>query len=389
MRNLEFKPLNEHNIQDCIRGWVAAFPNWKYSDALKTAKEQLESMYFFGAYENGVYKGLIVGVETRFCYRGKKLKGIQLDRIYIEPLYRKQSISRFLIEKFEKFAVDSGYTLVNLGPFNTAFYRNMGYGFGSKVLSFKSKPENFIYHKGTRNNLEYFNGKTYVDELKTFIWDQRTNYHGSWNYKLKSFKSNFKKLTDGNHITVMHIEENQIYGVVTYKANKNIVIDDFLFNKPTALKALSSYLHLQKGHIDSIEIKFSQPAILSTCSKPYEITLKDISMIKVVDIVKFIEEIHDIEFTGQCIKMKFVLHDNLNKGVFAICIEFANGKLSIIEDDSIDVKIKMLLSDFSSMLFSQQSFKTYVLAGLAEISNVKYISLISNIFNYEDAPYNI
>jgi len=387
MSKLTFKALNKDNVSDCLRGWVSAFPSWKAEDALKQAKKNIHAMYYFGAYEGNTLKGVIVGAETRFCYRGKVVKDMELEHIHVEPLYRKQGVSRFMIEEFEKFVYGLGYSVINLGPFNTEFYRNMGYGFGPKTLSFSSKPENFMYYDDSCNKLKLYKSKEYKDELKSFLLYQRTDYHGSWSYNSISFNELFDELSHENYVAIMHIEDSKICGVLSYKADKEIIVDNFFFDTPSALKALSSYLHTLKGNTKSITIKYAQPAILCSCNNPYDITLSEISMIKIINIRKFIDELSDIDFANYNLNMKFILHNTLNQECNSVYISCCKGKLRISESNKFDVEIKMLLSDFSSLLFSQQSFKTYIQAGLAKISDKKYIDIVSYIFNYTDTPY--
>lgn len=388
---LKFVKLDKNNVEDCIRGWIAAFPNWKYSDALEAAKKQVSYMSFFGAYEDNIYKGLIVGAETSFNFRGKVLKGFELDHLHTEPLYRKSGISKFLIDEFEKHAVKSGHHMINVGPFNTEFYRNMGYGFGSKVMSFKSKPESFQYFDGATDSLEYYTGENYRQEVENFIRNQRTQYHGSFNYKDLTLEDKFEKLRDKNHITIISICNNKVSGVISYKASRNIEIDDFFFNKPLAAQALSSYLHSLKGNIESIKINCTQPTVLTMCNRPYDICLKEESMVKVINTRKFIEEIKDIDFKAEDIVAEFNLFDSLTKESESIIVQCKDGRLSVADNCNISdcVKVSMNLSDFTSMLFSQQTFKTYVSTGLATIGDENCVSTINSLFSYEDTPYNI
>ena len=389
MREYNFVKLDITNVEDCIRGWIAAFPRWKYSDALKTAKKRVETMCFFGAYENGVYKGLIVGAETSFNYRGIALKGFELDHLHIEPLYRKTGVSKFLIQSFEDYAKKHEYFMINVGPFSTAYYRIMGYGFGSKILSFKSKPENFQYHANATAALEYYDGKTRRKALESFMRKQRVAYHGSFNFNNNALKVRFKKMRDKNRIVIMSVIDDKICGVINYEAADKISIDDFLFNKPLAIQALSSYLHSLKGNIESITVNNAQPSVLAMCDKPYEMCLNEESMVKVIDVKSFIEATRDIQYRAQDISIEMSLYDAITKKNEAITIQCENGYLCVVSQKRDSVKVSMHLSDFSTMLFSQHTFKTYLATGLAKINDESSIQTINDLFAYEDIPYNI
>jgi predicted acetyltransferase len=385
----KFRRLDKTNVSDCIRGWKAAFPNWKYDDALKMAQEQVDSMPFFGAYEDGIYKGLIVGADTSFNYRGVKLSGIELDHLHVDPLYRKQGVSKFLISEFQKYARSSGYHMINVGPFSTEFYRSMGYGFGAKAMSFTAAPEKFQYYKGSSGILEYFDGEKYKNQLENFIREQRISYHGGFNFKENSLENKFEKMCDKNRIVVMAVVDGKVCGVINYEAARKIVIEDIFFERPDAIKALSSYMHSLKGNIESITIEYAYPAILAVCNEPMQIKLKEESMIKVINIKKFLEEIKDVDFDVEDMEMELKLYDALSGDYETISLSCENGTLKMVEKKNCKIKLEMMLSDFTTMLFSQQLFCTYIEVGLAKINEDKYIWAVNKLFSYDSIPFNI
>lgn len=386
---LEFRKLNKSNVSDCIRGWIAAFPHWKYDDALKLAKEQVDDMYFFGAYDEGIYKGLIVGADTSFNFRGIKLTGLELDHLHIEPLYRKQGVSKFLIKEFQKFAINSGFHMINVGPFSTEFYRNMGYGFGSKVMTLKTKPERFQFYKDSTNILEYYDGKKYKDQLESFIREKRVSYHGGFNYKENSLKDKFEKMCDKNRIVVVAVVDGNVHGVINYEAAGKIIIEDIFFDRPEAIKALSSYMHSLKGNIEGITIENAYPAILAICNEPEHIELREESMVKVININKFIKEIKQVDFNVEGMAIDIKLHDTLNGNYETFSLSTDNGKIGIVKESNSQIKIEMELSDFTTMLFSQQTFRTYFEVGLAKINEEKYVDSVNKLFSYDSVPLNI
>lgn len=386
---LKFKRLDKTNVSDCIRGWKAAFPQWKYDDALKIAQEQVDSMYFYGAYEDDIYKGLIVGADTSFNYRGVKLSGIELDHLHVEPLYRKQGVSKFLISEFQNFALSSGYHMINVGPFSTEYYRSMGFGFGAKVISFTANPERFQYFKGSTEVLEYYDGEKYKNQLENFIREQRISYHGGFNFKEKSLEDKFEKMCDKNRIVVMAVVDGKVCGVINYEAARKIFIEDIFFEKPEAIKALSSYMHSLKGNIESITIVNAYPAILAVCNEPKQINLKEESMIKVIHIKRFLEEIKNVNFDVKDMEIEFKLNDTLSGNSETIALSSENGTLKMVEKMSCKIKIEMQLSDFTTMLFSQQSFSTYVEVGLATVNENKYVKAVNKLFSYDSIPFNI
>jgi len=387
--SIEFKRMDKSNVADCIRGWKAAFPNWSYEDAMGMAKEQVESLYYFGAYEKGIYKGLIVGADTTFNFRGVRLNGIELDHLHVEPLYRKQGVSAFLIKEFQKFAIEKGYSMINVGPFSTEFYRNMGYGFGSKVMTLTASPGRFQYFEGATAMLEYYDGEKYKDQVEAFVREKRISYHGGFNFKDSTLEDKFNKMADKNRIVVLAVAQGKICGLIHYEAAGKIVIEDLFFDGPQAMKALSSYMHGLKGNIESITIENAYPAILAVCNEPTQIILREESMIKVIQIGQFLEEIGNVDFEVEDLKMTFKLRDALTGEIESLSLACENGRLRVTDQKDCPIQIEMNLSDFTTMLFSQQTFHTYAEVGLARINHDALIPAVSKVFSYDVIPYNI
>lgn len=392
MKSYQYKQLDVHNVHDTIRGWVAAFPHWKYADALDLAKEQVQrdDMFFWGAYDEDTYMGLIVGAKTYYGFRGMQLEGFELDHLHIEPLHRKKGVSRFLIQGFQNSARDMGYSILNVGPFSTEFYRNMGYGFGSKVMSLTAEPHRFQSWEGAMDCLEYYDGKNRTSELTEYIHTQRNKHHGSWNFKKCSLESTMEDLANGNYITIMAMKDDAIQAVLTYKAARKISIDNFFFSTPSALQALSTYLHNLKGNIEEVEIEYAQSAVLAICNEPEKITLREESMIKIIDVERFFQQVGYLYPIGEDYTMQFTLHDSLDGATQDVYLQRAAKGLHVATpSDVCDARIEMEMSDFSSLAISLYPFKTFYMAGRAKVDDPSVVDKITTIFHYPDIPYNI
>ena len=103
----------------------------------------------------------------------------------------------------------------------------------------------------------------------------------------------------------------------------------------------------------------------------------------------FLEEIQDVEFEVEDMEMTFHLLDALSGDVESVSLACKNGTLKAIEKRDCPIQIEMNLSDFTTMLFSQQTFYTFAEVGLAKITDDSSIPAISKLFSYDIVPFNI
>jgi len=70
-----------------------------------------------------------------------------LGHVVVSQLHKKEKIALELVKYFCESYVKAGVNIVGLYPFNPQFYKNMGFGYGSKSYMYKVKPNDIIVPK--------------------------------------------------------------------------------------------------------------------------------------------------------------------------------------------------------------------------------------------------
>ena len=88
-------------------------------------------------------------------------------------------------------------------------------------------------------------------------------------------------------------------------------------------------------------------------------------------------------------EIEFKLFDSLTENLKILSLSCKKGILKSIENRDCEIKVEMTLADFTTMLFSQQAFCTFIETGLAKINRDKYFAGVNKLFLFDTIPFNI
>jgi hypothetical protein len=110
-------------------------------------------------------------------------------------------------------------------------------------------------------------------------------------------------------------------------------------------------------------------------------------MYRVVDTRKLLEHFKEYNFKNESLKLKLKVDDNFfkpNNGSYHL--EFDKGKLFVKKRLKPEVEISMGVAAFSSMIMGVVSFKKLYEYRQAEISDLKYLEQVNQIFTFPAKP---
>lgn len=388
MRDIIFKDLTDETLEDIVKGFIHAFPHWKYDAAKEIVLEQQNDteMEYIAAYTDGKYAGLSVMADIFMGFHGHSIKAIDLDHLHTDLLAKKKGISSELIKKSCIRALEMCIPIMFVGPFSTKFYRDKGFGFGIRRMMFESAPEDFRDYS-LLDSLEYLSTDDKL-ELSEFITRCYLSTNGNITFKNSSLKDYYEKLLEKEHVTIVYKKDGVIHGYLTYKNSNDIVVYGMLYDTPDALHALSTFLHSQKGQANSIRFEYTDTPTMMICDRPKNVTYEEFSMVKILDVAMFFNIIkeHGVNFNNQTLTLQIVTHDRLTDETSDTIICFKDGLVQAINSNKADVKISLDIADFSSLVIGRYSFYDLINSGLVEIDSIDYIDRINKLFNTSYVP---
>jgi predicted acetyltransferase len=322
----------------------------------------------------------------------------------VNLLHKKEKIAKDMISYFIDYYRKSGYAMAMLYPFRPDFYKQMGFGFGTRMNQYSLKPSVFPKFS-TKEHLHFYkvDDKRLIMDFYKRIFEIK---HGmvdrpdmDWDYILDNLENKI----------IYYKRNDKIEGYIVFKFKRaseinklknNIIVTEMLYENKEALYELLYFLNTQEDQINRIVMNvldedfhylFKDPRNESDNlfgSVYHETNIQGIGlMYRVINIKKLFEQLYNHNFGDSTIKLALEIQDSLipeNSGITQI--EFKNGIPSLMESGEVDVHISMDISDFSSLIMGTISFNALVRFGLIHVSDNKYIDQMNELFKTKEKP---
>lgn len=365
-----------------------------------------ESVQFYGMERDGELVGSYFSHSFRMNLLGMQTDVGGIGFVAVDFYHKKERIAKELLQAFVRQCRDAGKTLTMLYPFRPDFYKQMGWGFGTKMDQYRIPPA--LLPKGpskrhvqplTRDDkalvVDFYNrqfASTHGLCAKTdYEWDFLFGAHHF--FKLVGVKK------DGRvqgymifHFKGAHEDNN---------ACNDMIIREFFYETPEALSEMMTFLHSQADQINRVVFHtqdedfhhlFRDPRDTSGRVLPHVFHQSNVSgvglMYRVVDTAGVLRVLADHDFGGQTCKLKLTIEDTfLPENASSLIVHVNEGKLAIQhEADDFDAEVKLDIADFSSLLVGAISFRTLVQYGLAEISDPGLVQTVHRMFLTDQKP---
>jgi predicted acetyltransferase len=400
----EIRSLNEQDFPAMVNLESEAYPGIKITteeEKRKLAEKLLEqakdpSLHFYGAYR----ENLLVGVMrlhdfSMQCYEAQISTG-GVGSIAVDFLHKKEKIARDLILYYMDHYAHLGASMAVLYPFRPDFYRQMGFGYGTKMNRYEIKPQYFPAGKK-----EHVRRLEKADRELLLACYQRVmpKTHGL----IAKGKADLDRLFNppANHLLGVQIGD-EVQGYLMYRfASKrpdNFIHNDMhvyelVYENPAALHELLAFLHSQADQIHDI-VLYSQDEdlhhLFSDPRNPSENLFHSIShetntqgvglMYRLLDTRKWFELMAGHNFNGQTLTVKFNVQDDLlPHNNSSLLVQFDHGR-ALLGQEIYDVEVSMDVSDLSSLVMGCVQFRSLLNYGRATISNERFTDAVNRLF---------
>ncbi|MBB6215545.1 putative acetyltransferase [Anaerosolibacter carboniphilus] len=334
---------------------------------------------------------------------GKRIQVGGVGSLAVDLLHKKEKAAKDMIQYFLKYYKHKGTSMVALYPFRPDFYKQMGFGFGTKMSQYRIKPGNLP--KGSKDQIVFLGQEDretlrrcyhrVVDRIHGFMEKsdiELENLFGTTEYKIIGYKKD---------------EEILGYMVFSFKACRadqflmnDIYIKEMIYENREVLKSLLAFLQSQEDQIHQIVLNTQDECFHHLLMDPrngtdniiphvyHESNTQGVGvMYRIVDMSGIFSELVNHNFGNQNCVVKLSINDSFfSENNKPVLVSFQNGMAEVINENTYDVEIKMDISDFSSMIMGVISFKSLYEYGLAEISNVQFLDIVNRVFLTDEKP---
>jgi predicted acetyltransferase len=322
--------------------------------------------------------------------------------VAVDLLHKKEKVAKELLEYFLRYFREKQVSLVSLYPFRPDFYRQMGFGYGTKMNQYKVRPQAFRKDLlSNKNCIQYLTA-----EHKDLVVDCFQRYavktHGMMEKSAFEADALFK---NPNQLLVGYVQDERVEGYLSFSFKKesetnfalnDIHVKEFVYESKEALSQLLTFLYSQADQFNRI--------VFNTLDEHFHFLLNDPSngtnelipsvyheshtsgvgmMYRVIDVARFFGE-HQFGIVD-C-SVKFNIKDSfLPENEQSIIVEFVDGKASEV-NGPFDVEVTMDISDFSSVVMCATDMKTLYRYGAIKITDEAYLNTLHALFNTHEKP---
>lgn len=403
----EIRPVTLADLEEAVRIIGMAYPG---NELLTEANRQLYTARVKDTIENDTHASF------HGCYRGEKLVGTMkwfdfsmnvhgtkmltggIGSVAVDLLYKKEKIAKQMLHSFLYSYRERGISLVSLYPFRVDFYKQMGFGIGSKINQYKIKPSSLPYRN--KGEIAYLGIADKEDVLACYNRVVRKT-HGMISRnetQVRQFLEQPQRIVVGSRD-----REGGLGGYLAFRFERahpenrgynNIAVDEFIYETREAFAQLLSFLHSQADQVQRILLSTQDEHFQHLLSDPgngsnrmlpsiyHESNASGVGlMYRIIDVPLFIHQLSRNRFGTQSCLVRFTLRDTFvpeNDGSWLI--QFEEGLPQVVDGGQADAEVTMDISDFSSLAMGVVSFEKLYLYGLAELDDESKLPLVQHLF---------
>lgn len=404
----EIRILKENDLPAFANILFNAYPGFYNSlpdvQANLQKTQENDRIVFYGLFEG---EQLLGGMRINFYEMnmyGAILPVAGVGSVAVDLLHKKEKVAKELIEFFIDHCNQLGIHLLALYPFRQDFYKQMGFGIGSKMEQYRILPTS-LPKGSSKQHIRYL---TIEDKERLNQCHKKyvQSTHGMF-YKTEAELSSM--FANPNLRLVGYEDEGEIQGYIAFSFRKaseenflrnNIHIHEMIYLNPKVLQELFTFLHSQADQVERIIMQTQDPFFHHIFSNPqngsdrlipsvyHESNTAGIGlMYRVNNVQKLMECLQHRNFGRQSVTLKLNVRDSLyrqNDG--STIFRFEEGYVRLADGDAYDVEVSLDVSDFSSLIMGVIPFRKLYEYGLAQISDVTAVTTIDQLFYSFDKP---
>lgn len=410
------KPLTSEHIEDYLTIYLNAYPAYKnigdegrekYRPKVLFSMENDKHIHFYGLFEDDELLATMKLIDLSVNFFGKIQPASGLMALGVHPLHKKKGVAKDMVKFFEKYTKESGSLVAMLLPFRMDFYRQMGYGYGSKLDEYRIPTVNLPKaDKDSLCKLKFLSSSDLDDMLCCHRIFASKN-HGM----AEKFEDEIRNMeSDSQTRRIGYVENDKLLGYVSYRlvsesdvnyTLNRMEVDEIVYLDSNILKCLLGFLRNQSDLAQTIVLRTGNENFYHILPSPQDISGNYIdfgylqtnvsavgNMYKIVDPKAFINATHYRKFISCKLNVKFIYDDELEHCTNSITVGFeSDGSWHVADDKYEDVTIKCKLSDLSSLFMGSCGLSSMMKLGAIKLSDPSYEDLLDMLFYCKQKPW--
>ncbi|MGG4441419.1 GNAT family N-acetyltransferase [Brevibacillus fortis] len=411
----EIRPVSIDDIDEVVRIAAMSYPGsnllgaesrQRFAERVKETIENDPHVSYHGCYRDGRLVGIMKWYDFLMNVHGTPLLTGGIGMVAVDLLHKKEKVAMSMLRGFLSSYRERGLALVSLYPFRVDFYKQMGFGIGTKVHQYKFKPSSLPYVG--KDKIVYI-GKEDKEELSACYHRIARQAHGM----IKRTDRDWDRLLDGPElITVGYKKEERLGGYLAFQFQRaheenklfnNIEVRELQYESREALLQLLSFLRSQADQIQRIE--FTTPdddfhLLLSDPGNGTDLLLWSIYheshvsgvglMYRIIDVPGFFRQLTHHQFGSETVNVNLTIRDSFlpeNEGTWLI--KFVDGRPVLGETVETDVSVQLDIADFSSLVMGVVTARKLYQYGQLELDVPEKLPVLDRLFAVPEKPRSV
>ncbi len=372
-----------------------------YVERLSEAQRTRPHVQLYGCYRDGALVGGMRFFDfTMTMFETQLLVG-GVGMVAVDLLHKKERIAKDMIGAFLRHYRGRGAALTSLYPFRTDFYRQMGFGYGTKMHRYALRPAQLP--SGDKRGLAFLTA-----EDKPAVLECYNRFAARTHGMIQRDAVIIDGLFGNPEARVVGYRcDGQLRGYMTFVYRKgqtfiqnDIDVAELVYEDRTALGALMTFLRTQADQISRVIIHtqdsyFHQlpldPRNGSENLMPHAYHESHASgvglMYRVIDTAGLFRALAGHNFGGQTCRLRLTVEDSfLPENAGTLGLRFEAGHVSLEDAGDADAEIRLRVPELSSLVLGTIPFSRLYLYGQAEISDPALVPTVTRLFHADESP---
>lgn len=419
-KSREVRIISPELIEEYLTIYLNAYPAYKdlsdegiegYRNKYLNSMKNDENITFVGLFENEELIALMKLIDFSMNTFGKMQHSVGLMSLAVHPMHKKKGAGLDMVRFFEKYTEKTGAAVAMLLPFRIDFYRNMGYGYGTKLEEYNI-PTDHLPKASDTSRIKFLTMDDTDKMLKCQAQFAAQN-HGM----VVKFEDEIRDIaSDSETKRIGYVEDGKLMGYATYtfvsQSDVNytlnaIDVKELVYLTPEVLRSLLGFFRNQSDLAQNIVIRTGEEDFYHILPSAQDVTGNYVdfgflqtnigaigTMYKIVDLENFVNLTDYRTFAPYNLTVAFDYYDELAHQDKSFVVNFSacqDGKTSkwqaVPQDSKCDVRVSCNLADLSSLLMGSCRFSALVRLGSFKLTDNEYEPILDSLFYVKQKPW--
>ncbi len=405
------REIREDELDEFVRISAEAYPGIKLNskEERQRFRERLQErmkypdMTLWGLFEAEQMLGIMRFYDFTMKLRSTRTLIGGVGGVAVDLRHKKEKVAADMLRFFHNHYRQKGACLTALYPFRPDFYKQMGYGYGTKMNHYTINPASLPrpQEKLAVDYLGPADREEYVACYTRYL--ERTN--GLFEMPTAVVDAAF---TDPALIVAGYRQDGELGGYLAFRfeegphkhfLNNDLVVYALVYETREALQALLGFLRIQADQVERVLLNTQDDLLHFLLADPrngsgtirglsHESNIQGVGlMYRIIDVSRYFEALAGHDFGGQNGRLRITLTDTfLPENGGSTVVAFEDGRASVQSGGGADVEIKMNVAEFSSLVVGAINFSQLYNYNLADISDTSCLHFVDQLFYSPQKP---